>query len=52
MESQILENKTNKDLIEKNVEDLLLEIDERFISISESFKGKIENVKKHQRVNK
>ena len=41
METQILENKTNKDLIEKNVEELQLKIDERFKIISESFNGKM-----------
>ena len=39
-ESQILENKTSKDLIEKNIEDLQLRIDERFKIIFESFNGK------------
>ena len=44
IESEILENKTSKDLIEKNIEDLVRKIDERFKIISESFNGKLKNV--------
>ena len=44
IESQILENKTSKDLIEKNIEDLVRKIDERFKIIFESFNGKLKNV--------
>ena len=39
IEAQFVENKTRKDLIEKNIEDLQLKIDERFKIISESLNG-------------
>ena len=41
LESDILENKTSKDSIEKNIEDLQLKIDERFTFIKVSLKCKI-----------
>ncbi len=41
IESEILENKTSKDSIEKYFEDLPLKIDERFKIIFESFNGKL-----------
>ncbi len=44
IESEILENKTSKDLIEANIEDLVRKIDERFKIIFESFNGKLLNV--------
>ena len=43
LESEILENKTNKDSIEKNIEDLQLKLDERFKRSIESLKSKILN---------
>ena len=39
IESQIQDNKTSRDSIEKNIEDLQLKIDERFKILSESFNG-------------
>ena len=45
IESQILENKTSRDSIEKNIEDLQLKIDERFKKSIESSKSKILNFK-------
>ncbi len=41
MESEILENKTNKDLIETNIEDLQQKIDKRFKTSIELLKSKI-----------